>query len=272
MDRESVGAKIRELRKSRGVTGKDLASRIGLSAAAVSKFESGRLRPTEAFIEAVIQALQMPGRDAFALRELSAFVNSQFARWSLDQKSLASNQISHAMRERNSRSIRSYFNQIVPGLLQSESYMREIFQVLVDPTKADINRLVRERIKRQKILSNNRKQFTFVLAEGALRTCFNSPRILKEQLIHLQYVIRSYPTVEVRVLPWQTVLQRFVLDSFIIFDERTVNIEVSKGELDLWTADDVSYYIDTMNYLSSASFSPIESSSFIEDILQNLEC
>jgi hypothetical protein len=61
------------------------------------------------------------------------------------------------------------------------------------------------------------------------------------------------------------------MDSFILYDERTVNIEVLKGELDLWTGEDVSYYIETMNYLISASLSPAASKEFIKRVVNELE-
>ncbi len=271
MDRESVGARIKALRKSRGLTGKDLAEKTGLSAAAISKFENGLLRPTEKFTESVIQALDLSSSETYALRELSNFVNSQFARWTLSQNQVTTNQINIGIREKNSKTIRSYFNQVIPGLLQSEDYMRAVFQSLVQPDQENLNRVVKSRLKRQNILNSKRISLTFVLGEGALRTSFGSKSILKGQLKHLIEIIETRPSTEIRVLPWQRVLNRFILDSFVIYDERTVNIEVLKGELDLWTEDDVHYYVDTMNYLVSSSLSPAASKEFIKNVIHDLD-
>jgi transcriptional regulator with XRE-family HTH domain len=271
VDRESVGARIKALRKSRGLTGKDLAEKTGLSAAAISKFENGRLRPTEKFTESVIQALDLSSSETYALRELSNFVNSQFARWTLSQNQVTTNQINIGIREKNSKTIRSYFNQVIPGLLQSEDYMRAVFQSLVQPDQENLNRVVKSRLKRQNILNSKRISLTFVLGEGALRTSFGSKSILKGQLKHLIEIIETRPSTEIRVLPWQRVLNRFILDSFVIYDERTVNIEVLKGELDLWTEDDVHYYVDTMNYLVSSSLSPAASKEFIKNVIHDLD-
>jgi transcriptional regulator with XRE-family HTH domain len=271
MDRESVGTRVKALRKSRGLTGKDLAERAGLSAAAVSKFENGLLRPTENFIEAVVDALNLSASEAYALRELSTFVNSQFARWTLSQKQVTTNQVNIGLREKNSRTIRFFCNQIIPGLLQSEDYMEFVFRSLVQPEKENFNRLIKSRLKRQNILSSKRTSLTFVIGEGALRTCFGSRGILKDQLKRLVKIIDTCPSTEIRVLPWERVLDRFILDSFIIYDERTVNIEVLKGELDLWTEEDVAFYIDTMNHLVSVSLPPAASKDFIKRVIQDLE-
>ena len=271
MDRESVGARIKALRRSRGLTGKDLAEKTGLSAAAISKFENGLLRPTEKFTESVIQALELSSSETYALRELSNFVNSQFARWTLNQNQVTTNQINIGIREKNSKSIRSYFNQVIPGLLQSEDYMRAVFQSLVQPDQENLSKIVKSRLKRQNILKSKRTSLTFVLGEGALRTSFGSKSILKGQLKHLVEIIETRPSTEVRVLPWKKVLNRFILDSFVIYDERTVNIEVLKGELDLWTEDDVTYYVDTMNYLVSSSLSPAASQDFIKKVIHDLD-
>jgi transcriptional regulator with XRE-family HTH domain len=271
VDRESVGAKIKALRKSRAMTGKDLADKTGLSAAAISKFENGLLRPTEGFIEAVIRALNLSSSEAFALRELSTLVNSQFARWALNQKQVRTNQNNIGVREKNSRSIRTFFNQVIPGLLQSEGYMRFIFEDLVPSERQALNKLVRSRLKRQAILKSKRTALTFVLGEGALRTCFGSKPILIEQLKRLIDIIDTCPSTEVRVLPWQRVLSRFILDAFVIYDERTVNIEGLKGELDLWTEEDVTHYVETMNFVVSASLPPAASRDFIKRIIRQLE-
>ncbi len=270
VDRESVGARIKVLRTLRGLTAKELARRTGFSGAAVSKFENGLLRPTENFIEAVIEALDLSASETYALRELSTFVNSQFARWTLNQKQVTTNQVSIGLRERNSKTIRFFCNQIIPGLLQSEDYMRVIFENLVRPEKKDLGRLITSRLKRQSILHSKRTSLTFVLGEGALRTCFSSKTVLRNQLERLVEIIETYPLVEIRILPWKRVLSRFILDSFIIYDERTVNIEVLKGELDLWTDEDVAYYIDTMNYLVATSLSPGASKDFIRRIIEDL--
>jgi transcriptional regulator with XRE-family HTH domain len=271
VDRESVGSRVKALRKQQGLTGKELAARAGFSAAAVSKFENGLLRPTDHFIEAVIQALKLSSADAYALRELAAFVNSQFARWSLSQAQVKTNQINVGIRERNARTIRTFWNQLIPGLLQSEKYMRAIFETFVRPEQDDLSDLVKSRLKRQRILGNKRNALTFVLGEGALRTCFGKPAVLRDQLQHLAKTIDRYPSVEIRVLPWHKTVARLILESFVIYDERTVNIEVLKGELDLWTKEDVAFYVDTMNYLVSASLPPASSKDFIRDIMHDLE-
>lgn len=271
MDRESVGTRIKALRKLRGLTGRDLADRTGLSTAAISKFENGLLRPTENFIEAVIKALGLSSSETYALRELATFVNSQFARWSLSQTQVKTNQINIGIREKNSRTIRMFLNQVIPGLLQSEDYMRVVFQHLVGPEKTNLNQLVKSRLKRQTILHSKRTGLTFVLGEGALRTCFSSKKVLKNQLIRLIEIMETCPSTEIRILPWYKILNRFVLDAFVIYDERTVNIEVLKGELDLWTEEDVAYYVDTMNYLVSVSLPPAASKRFIERVIQDLD-
>ena len=271
MDRESVGAKIKALRKSRGLTGKDLADRTGLSAAAISKFENGLLRPTQNFVESAIEALDLSSTETYQLRELSNFVNSQFARWTLNQSQVTTNQINIGIREKNSKTIRFFSNQLIPGLLQSESYTRVVFQNFARSEKSSLDKLVKSRLKRQNILKGKQTNLTFVLGEGAIRTCYGNVAVLKEQLKHLIFVIDNYQIAEIRILPWYKILNRFILDSFVLYDERTVNIEVLKGELDLWTEEDVAYYIDTMNYLVGASLSSSASRDYIKEILQDLE-
>lgn len=270
MDKAALGKKIREHRKSRGITGKELAARTGLSAAAISKFETGHLRPNESLVEKVIEALELPRTEATGLRELGALFNSQFRRWASQSEEVAQNQQIVGKRERSCKLIRCYMSQIVHGLLQSENYMRALFKTMESDIAADTERLISFRKKRQKILNSKGKTFVFVLHETALRTVFMNKEALLDQLAYLQELIDSSSNVEIRTLPVDKVLTRLPLNHFILYDERTVNIETLKGDLDLWTEEDVQYHIELMNYLVSVSLSPKQSRAFIGKIKKSL--
>jgi transcriptional regulator with XRE-family HTH domain len=270
MERASVGTRIRELRRSKNLSGKDLAERTGFSAAAISKFERGLLRPNQAFIDKVIEALELSTNDAHALKELGAFFNSQFQRWSLNSDEVEHIQELVGQRESNASSIRCFNNQVIPGLLQSESYMRAVFASLSGKPGEDLNKLVKARRHRQRILAQRKRTFVFVLGEGSLRSSFQSPSILRDQLEHLEKLATKFSNLEIRILPFSKTLTRFVLHHFVLYDERSVNIEVIRGDLDLWTPDDVNYYIELMNYLVSASLPLAKSKEMISSLKREM--
>lgn len=267
MDHETIGKRVRTLRKERKVSGKELADLTGFSPAAISKFERGQLRPSEDFLERVITALQLPAQEAWALRELGALFESRFQSWKADEGAIERNQKVIGQREKKSRSIRCFMNQIPHGLLQTESYMRAVFKSIYgDPRPSNMEPAIKARLKRQKLLSQKGRNFVFVLGEAALVTCLGSHDILLTQLEHFQSIIDSSSNVELRVLPFFQPLMRVPMHHFILYDERTVEIELLKGQLDLFSDDDVGHYIELMNYLVANSLSPAGSRELIEAV------
>lgn len=55
--KERVGEMIRETRKAKGLTQKELGEKLGISESAVSKYESGKENPTAELIQKVADAL-----------------------------------------------------------------------------------------------------------------------------------------------------------------------------------------------------------------------
>lgn len=266
MEKLRIGSQIREFRKKRQISGKDFAKLTGFSPAAISKFERGILRPTEEFIEKAIVTLKLSPEEAGLLRELKALFDSRYKRWNTSGNDVKQNQDFASERESNASVIRSYFNQMIPGLLQSESYMRAVLPgfTAVDD---DFEAIVKARKKRQKILGRSSRSFVFVLGEAALRICVKSRAVMSDQLRHLISTMNKCPGLELRILPFSTELAVIPISHFVIYDERTVEIEVGRGQIDLWTEDEVQYHINLMNYLTSTSLSPSQSKKFISTVL-----
>lgn len=261
MQRDILGRRIRELRKAKGIKGKELALRVGVSAAAISKIERGLLRPTSSFVDKVVEVIQLNEADARALKELEAFFSSQFRRWSTNAIDTERNQLVIGQREANAQRIRCYSNQLIHGLLQSSSYMRAIFQAYSNDSSERIDKLIQLRQRRARILKRKGASYVFVISEGALRTIFGSDAIMCNELVHLSTLMDDYSSLEIRVLPFGVSLTQLPLHHFVIYDERSVEIEVLKGQLDLWVKEDVDSYIDLMNYLVSVSV-PLNKTEF----------
>lgn len=96
----------------------------------------------------------------------------------------------------------SYQSMVVPGLLQTEAYMRTLFRAWrPSPTSEQIDRDTTNRIGRQGVLDNTNQQFWFVIDEAALRRTTGSHGIMKEQVNRLIEII-DRPNVELQVVPF----------------------------------------------------------------------
>jgi hypothetical protein len=95
----------------------------------------------------------------------------------------------------------TYQGLLIPGLLQTEQYIRTGSRGLRPSlTLAQINDLTDNRLGRQRVLDNTDQQFWFVLDEAALRRA-DDPGEMKAQIRHLIECIER-PNVEMQLIPF----------------------------------------------------------------------
>ncbi|MFC6931042.1 DUF5753 domain-containing protein [Actinomadura yumaensis] len=100
--------------------------------------------------------------------------------------------------ERQAERIESYNALVVPGLLQTEPYMRALFEVSVVVT--DIDAAVRDRLARQESLrKKDPLELRFLIKESALLDPIGGKEVMREQLAYLLEVSR-WPNVVLRVV------------------------------------------------------------------------
>jgi uncharacterized protein DUF5753 len=96
----------------------------------------------------------------------------------------------------------TYRTMVVPGLLQTEDYMRTLFRAWwPSPYAEQIDRDTANRLARQRVLDNTDQQFWFILDEAALRRTTGSTDIMKTQITRLIEAI-DRPNVELQIVPF----------------------------------------------------------------------
>jgi transcriptional regulator with XRE-family HTH domain len=110
--------------------------------------------------------------------------------------------------------IRHFATQLIPGMLQTERYMRAIMDPAV--TSAALEERIATRLERQAILQKeNPPKTLFVLDEAVLRRTVGGPEVMAEQLTQLVEFAKM-PMVEVRILPFSSVTYAGLDGSFVI--------------------------------------------------------
>lgn len=111
-------------------------------------------------------------------------------------------------------------SMVIPGLLQTEEYMRYLFRAYrPSPTPEEIERYVQMRLGRQAVLDNTDQQFWFVVHEAALRSLENidgGSSILCGQARVLMEAI-DRPNVEVQVAPFRNGYYPGQEETYVIF-------------------------------------------------------
>jgi transcriptional regulator with XRE-family HTH domain len=237
-----LGGTLRRFRRERRITGTELASSIGVTQGTISKIERGLLVPDLDFLSKFAHTLRLAKGDAAALIRLAGVVPDgvtpesvlQYLPVDFLQVDWAERrQETIAMAEAKSMRIGVFNPLLVPGLLQTESYARQVIHAAGARTPSSVERTVQARLRRQRILHSHRKQMTFILTEAALLARIAPAEVLAQQIRHLQEVAAS-DGVRIGLIPSAESLTVVPPPAFYLLDRR-VYIELPHGDLWLLT-------------------------------------
>ncbi|CAL2059371.1 DNA-binding protein [Streptomyces murinus] len=252
--RESLGARLRELRTQGGLTGRQLAERCGWPHSKVSKLENGRQTATPddldewaAGCDAAAEAEDLNRR----LRGLELHVQSRRRQLSSGHSPIQEQSV---VEYRETQTIRAYEATVIPGLFQTPDYARALLVANAElhQTPRDTEAAVRARMKRQEALYEAGKRYRIILWEGALRALPCPPETLAAQLDRLAGVI-GLDTVSLGIVPLGVPMAMTPKHGFWIFDERLVRVETISTELRLDDPADVALYGRAWDRLNDAA-------------------
>lgn len=242
--REGFGNRLRGLRLDAGLTGKELAHRLGWAASKVSRLEHGHQTASADDLAAFVMAC---GAGPEAQDDLLADLRSlrvEYAAWRRQFRTgFAGRQRASIPLQAATTRLRAYEPAMVPGLLQTPDYARHVFINIaaLRGGAPDIDAAVQARMKRQEFLYDPDKHFRFLVTEAALRYLVCPPATLRAQLDRL-VVLSGLDNVELAVLPFTARLPKSPGHSFWIHDDRLVLVETVSAELSLRDPEDIELY------------------------------
>ncbi|WP_327362938.1 MULTISPECIES: helix-turn-helix domain-containing protein [unclassified Streptomyces] len=185
----AVGRQLKMWREAAGLDRSTFAERMGYGADLTRKIESGTRIPRPEFLDKADGVLGAGGKIA-AMK-----VDVEKARYPKKVRDLAK-------LESEAVEIGSYDNGVVPGLLQTEEYIRALYAVRRPAYSEDqTERLVAARVARQDILRRHPAPLlTVVQEEAVLRRSIGGKMVLRRQLEHLLEV-GQLRNVEIQVMP-----------------------------------------------------------------------
>ncbi|WP_405711539.1 helix-turn-helix transcriptional regulator [Streptomyces xanthophaeus] len=188
--RALLGAELRVARERAGMSQAELGEPLFVSGSFIGQLEAGTRRMHLDFARQIDEILDTGG---FFVRNCGAAAKSKYP----DHFAAA------AEAEALATVIREYAPLIIPGLLQTEAYAREVCRAY-QPTATEetIDELVTNRLDRAALLSDpTTPLFWCVLDEAVLRRGGDNPAVLAEALRHIATLIRSRRII-VQVLPF----------------------------------------------------------------------
>lgn len=196
-----LGKELKRLREARGWTLAEAIEVLGNQATKLSRLENGQssVRPLD--IRILYEALGATVEETAWAVETARHCN-QRGRWSGYRSIYDKNFRMAVDLEQDASVINHYQSEIVPGLLQTEDYMRAVFAV--GPYSTDkVDEAVKARLERQQVLTkSNPPQVGIVMSESALARMAGDECIMRAQLMSIVDATHR-PNVHLQVLPFR---------------------------------------------------------------------
>ncbi|GAA2571057.1 helix-turn-helix transcriptional regulator [Streptomyces roseoviolaceus] len=172
----TFGAVVQALREHAGLSRAEFAALVRFSKHTVESVELGRRMPDESFVGRAEEALGNTGALRKAARHLTrgeAGLAAWFRRW--------------ARLEKVAVSLCTYECRLVPGLLQSEGYMRALCEEDIPPVSDDaLEATVRARVERQLLLRERpNTTFDFIVEEAVFMRRLGGVDVTRDLIDHV---------------------------------------------------------------------------------------
>ncbi len=245
-----LGGLVRKLRSEAGVTGSALAKASGFSQSKISKIETGRIAASLRDIEIIATTLHLPAQVAAELLERADALQTDVSSWRLLlREGLAQGQRDIREVERQHDRQRVFQTGVVPGLLQTPEYARNLMMTYPEAAEGDIARAISERVTRQSVLYDPSKNFDFVLLESVLYNRFGSPAVMRAQVDWLR-IASSIDQVRFGIIPLGSDLPVVPLNPFVIFGDDLVIVETMTAEMSITSPSSLRVYMQMFDDLS----------------------
>jgi transcriptional regulator with XRE-family HTH domain len=166
--------------------------------------------------------------------------------------------------------IRQYEPVLIPGLLQTEEYAREIFAHMVGLGPEDVDKRWTVRQHRQELLDRERPpEMRFVLDEAALRRHVGWGHAMRRQLERIKELAAA-PHLNVQVMPFHRGAHLGLAGSFVLLefaDPKLADLLHLEGINEMTVRDDadmIGRYLDRFAELERLALSPDESIDFLD--------
>jgi transcriptional regulator with XRE-family HTH domain len=279
--RRRLAAELKRLRTAAGLTGEQVADRLGplgrWSVSKVSRIETGQVAVHHGDVADLLDLYELSGG---ALRdELVEIARESGKRgWWQSYRDVLPGHITPILDfEASTSAMRFVHNQLVPGLLQTPAYARALIHSCNPEAAPDqVDRLVDLRLDRQKVLRrDDAPQLWVILDEAALRRPIGGVNAMRAQLVKLAEHDET-SRVLVQVIPFRAgehigLDMPFTILSFPGDDEPDV-VYLEQFTTACYIEDEyaVKRYIANFDRLRAAALGPGESRDLIVRVTKEL--
>lgn len=274
-----LGAQLRRLRETKGITLEEAGRIIRASHSKMSRLELGRVGFKDRDVADLLSEYGVhDGQEREALRALARQANAQ-GWWHVYSDILPDWFEAYVGLEEAATDIRTYEVQFVPGLLQTEGYARAVTRLQytdIPKQNEEAERRVSLRMARQRLLTTDDPlRLWAVIDEAALRRILGGREVMRGQVRYL-IEVSAKPNVTIQVIPFDKGGHAAAGGPFSIlrFAEPdlpdVVFLEQLTSALYLDRREDVDHYLAVMERLCLEAEPVARTADVLQQILKQL--
>jgi transcriptional regulator with XRE-family HTH domain len=272
--RRRLAAELRRLREQLGLSVTDVAKRLDWQASRVSRLENRQSGITAPDLRKLLDLYQVEDQNRRAhLAEVARRLNER-GWWQKYSGEIVGTGLADLISlEEEARTVRSYEQELVPGLLQTPEYAQAVFRTGSPLHTADqVKRKVEIRMERQHVRTRPDPpppRFTVVLGEGVLRRPVGGRDVMLRQLEALMRLPQDRANVTIQVLPFDAGVHPAMVGPFTMLtfpdpdDLGLVILESAAGALFLEDSEEIWVYDEIWSTLLAKALSPDDSQAFL---------
>jgi transcriptional regulator with XRE-family HTH domain len=276
--RERLGRELRALRLRAGLSGEQLAERIGTSQSRVSRTETARYR---ADLDMVRRWLEVTGADDETGARLVGLADDALVEVatyrSIFRGSMATEQQARIQQDATAARLRHFQPFMIPGPFHTGTYARAALLAARVADETGLDEAVAARLERGKRLRRKgAPKYHVILTELALRwRPLDATAADHAEAIRTVQAAARVPSITVQVVTADTPTRRAPMCAFLITEfaptvgEPTiVQVELPAVEMTFVGVDDVLAFESVWEHMADAALSPQESAKFIAGLLR----
>ncbi|QOV38088.1 helix-turn-helix domain-containing protein [Streptomyces ferrugineus] len=273
--RRQLGADLRRLRELKGLTLEEAGSRVGISKATLSRYETKEGAVKWPAVDALCREYDASDEERLALVELAKGAKIQGWWRSLADPVPESMNLMLTLEDEVVREDH-YACMYIPGLLQTRAYAEAVHRASeVQCPEREVQHMVDIRMKRQELLERDEPPHIWcVIDEAALRRRVGGRDVMQNQLRHL-LTMSQLPHITVQVLPFSTGAHAAAVGSFVVLrgpdpELDVVYVDLLGGGLFMEKRLELERYRLAFEYLSAQALDLESSAEIIHRISKEL--
>jgi transcriptional regulator with XRE-family HTH domain len=228
---------LRQTREACGFTQRDVALEMDWSLSKLIRIETGQVNISTTDLRALLQhyGVTDPARVADWVDAARA---SKQRSWWYSYRNMVTTEFKVLLGYESSATvIRNFEPLLVPGLLQTEEYAREVIRILAGPDTAGLEDLVDLRMERQdRLVRPDGPRLHFIVDENVVHRMVGNSAIMRNQIRRMREYAQ-WPNITLRVIPFSAGLYSRARIAYQLLefpeveDEAVLFIENASGDI-----------------------------------------